>query len=50
VPTGRELYALHEHDREVSWMAFAGDDTTLLSASMDGTLKVLDLLFGRQVP
>jgi len=50
VPTGRELHALHAHDREVSWMAFAEDDTTVLSASMDGTLTVLDLLFGRQVP
>jgi ankyrin repeat protein len=50
VPTGRELHAVHAHDREVSWMAFADDDSTVLSASMDGTLKVIDLRFARRVP
>ncbi|HSJ59223.1 MAG TPA: WD40 repeat domain-containing protein, partial [Anaerolineae bacterium] len=43
VATGRELFRLHGHQHGISRLAFNADDTRLITASYDGTVRLWDL-------
>jgi WD40 repeat protein len=49
VKTGKLVRRLEGHEKEVTTVAFLPDDRTILSASLDGTLRLWDSQSGKEV-
>src|SRR5262245_30929180 len=49
VATGKELYTLKGHDREVGCLAFSPDAKVLASGSRDMTIKFWDAATGKEL-
>ena len=48
VATGQELHRLKGHTKDVRWVTFSADGKTLASAGFDGTIRLWDLVRGKE--